>query len=86
MCGQLTTNGARCRACGTFRQRRGIGGWDWNALRTAILIRDDYTCQGCGGQERLQVHHRVPLMDGGSNDPENLIALCRACHGHEHSR
>jgi 5-methylcytosine-specific restriction endonuclease McrA len=84
VCGQLTTNGARRRTCDTFRNRRGIGGWDWAKLRSAILIRDDYACRICGGQEYLPVHHRVPLADGGSNHPENLIALCRACHGGEH--
>jgi hypothetical protein len=35
-----------------------------------------------GGLEgrRLQVHHRVPLRDGGSNELGNLELLCRDCH------
>lgn len=69
---QLTTNGARCRTCATVRNRRGIGGWDWSAIRAAILQRDDYRCVQCGDTTRLQVHHRLPLIDGGSNEPGNL--------------
>ena len=37
------------------------------------------TCAVCGADD-VQIHHIVPLGSGGSNDPENLIALCRAHH------
>ena len=26
------------------------------------------------------VHHIIPLKDGGTNDDDNLMALCRSCH------
>jgi hypothetical protein len=28
----------------------------------------------------LEVHHIVPLYRGGTNDAENLAALCKPCH------
>jgi len=28
----------------------------------------------------LEVHHGVPLIEGGSNRMDNLVLLCRACH------
>lgn len=31
-------------------------------------------------------HHIVPLAEGGTNDPSNLMPLCRACHDREHAR
>lgn len=55
---------------------------DWDLVKKAVIIRDNYTCQECGGRDMLDVHHR----DGsGRNDPENLVTLCRNCHGKKHS-
>lgn len=54
---------------------------DWELVKRAILIRDDYTCSKCGGKDLLTVHHR----DGTSkNDPENLVTLCQKCHNEIH--
>ena len=58
-----------------------------NEQRKAILERDQYTCQDCGhhgqpgqGEDDLQVHHIMPRAYGGTNDPDNLMTLCSACH------
>ena len=62
--------------------------------RTAVLERDDYTCQKCGekvglttvdGQKRAQIHHRTPKSEGGSDEEENLVTLCSDCHESEHN-
>ncbi len=34
----------------------------------------------------LQVHHIQPREDGGSDEPENLIALCVNCHSSIHTK
>ena len=34
----------------------------------------------------LQVHHIEPLAEGGTNNPDNLIALCLNCHSSVHSK
>jgi hypothetical protein len=39
-------------------------------------------CVICGGTHRLQVHHRVPLADGGTNTLDNLELRCRTHHTH----
>ena len=42
-------------------------------------------CEICGvpGSERqLQVHHRLAILRGGSDDESNLLVLCFACHHH----
>lgn len=61
-------------------------------VRQRVLERDDHECQLCGelgkqagGDMTLHLHHRVSPLDGGSNDPGNLLTLCEACHHHHHS-
>lgn len=48
-----------------------------------VAYMQDWKCAECG--ERLkhtfEVDHRVRLDQGGSNDADNLVALCRECHG-----
>jgi hypothetical protein len=51
--------------------------------RYQIVIRQ---CETCGRAHFLDVHHVVPRADGGSNDPDNLITLCAACHRMIHDR
>jgi hypothetical protein len=52
-----------------------------------ILVRDNYTCQYCKNKRkdaRLHVHHIQSTSDGGSNQPNNLITLCKSCHDDLH--
>jgi hypothetical protein len=45
-------------------------------------------CEGCRGAAKLDPHHRMTRGSGGvhgaahtvSNDPRNLLMLCRICH------
>ena len=41
-------------------------------------------CEMCRREGRItpaaEVHHILPLADGGTHDPENLMALCKPCH------
>jgi ATP-dependent DNA helicase RecQ len=60
-----------------------MGGWQWAKLRAAVRERDG-GCVRCGSTVRLEVHHVLPLVEGGSNEPGNLITLCRRCHGRSH--
>ena len=50
-----------------------------------IASNQNWHCLGC--QQQLsawfEVHHKIPLEKGGSNDVSNLVALCRNCHGKE---
>jgi 5-methylcytosine-specific restriction endonuclease McrA len=57
------------------------------ARNERIKVRDHYTCQACGlVTEKLQVDHRIPLGDGGTEQDDNLQSLCfegegGGCHG-----
>ena len=50
-----------------------------------ILNRDKYTCQHCKTKQgTLEVHHIIFRSNGGSDEPDNLITLCRNCHRELH--
>ncbi|MFB6199036.1 MAG: HNH endonuclease [Halobacteriaceae archaeon] len=62
---------------------------NWEEIRQKVLERDDYCCQFCGLTEEehsekhgrgLSIHHVIPERDGGTNNMNNLVALCRSCH------
>ena len=38
------------------------------------------------GEDGMIIHHRKALIDGGTNDTDNLVVLCPECHKewHEH--
>lgn len=48
-----------------------------------VASQQDWKCNGCG--QRLnawfEVDHKVRLEHGGGNEVDNLVALCRECHG-----
>jgi 5-methylcytosine-specific restriction endonuclease McrA len=58
------------------------------SVRREVLARDGHRCRtaGCGSARFLDVHHVGPRVDGGTNDPDNLITLCAACHRMIHDR
>jgi hypothetical protein len=41
-------------------------------------------CVACGGKNDLNHHHLMPRAVGGSDDDDNLVTLCRKCHGRVH--
>ena len=52
-----------------------------------VLDRDKHTCQHCKGKTKdssLHVHHIVFRSNGGSDEAENLITLCKVCHERLH--
>lgn len=48
------------------------------SVRAEILLRGE--CAHCGATENLEVDHIRPVSLGGSNDRDNLQALCRTCN------
>ena len=71
-----------------------------SGYRNHIFRRDDYTCQICKAPHRkvneygidlpttdgkLDLHHIIPVSEGGTDAPDNLTTLCRDCHKNIHS-
>ena len=48
-----------------------------------VAARQSWTCGDCQNQLSawFEVDHKVRLEYGGSNHIDNLVALCRECHG-----
>ena len=65
-------------------------------VRVAVLERDDFRCRCCGwepterkpGDPRalLELHHIEHHFEGGSNEEDNLIALCNVHHDDVHRK
>ena len=55
----------------------------WKKLRARFLLLHPL-CEQCKCEGRLtaaeEVHHILPLANGGTNDEGNLMALCKSCH------
>lgn len=61
--------------------------YDYANIREYVLSRDSYTCQHCKGKSKdtkLEIHHILFRSNGGSDEPENLICLCKTCHNKLH--
>ena len=51
--------------------------------RQNVLLRDDYTCQYCGGKLTLRtgtIDHVVPRVKGGRSEWHNTVAACFKCN------
>jgi hypothetical protein len=48
-----------------------------------VASSQNWRCGGCGNQLNawFEVDHKIRLEDGGSNHVDNLMAVCRECHG-----
>lgn len=53
----------------------------WKKIRGDVLSLYEYKCCECGKNENLHVHHILPYRLGGRDDIDNLIVLCKFCHG-----
>jgi 5-methylcytosine-specific restriction endonuclease McrA len=58
-------------------------------LRYAILERDKFTCQYCGGTSpdvKLTIDHLLPVSAGGETVPHNLVTACNDCNAGKSGR
>lgn len=58
-------------------------GRDWKPIRARYVALHPL-CEMCLKEGRLtpveEVHHKKPVSQGGTNDFENLMSLCKSCH------
>jgi 5-methylcytosine-specific restriction protein A len=59
-------------------------GYDWQKRRQRVMQRDSGLCQPCLKAGRVSVatdvDHIKPRSEQGTDDDDNLQAICRACH------
>lgn len=62
-------------------RRLEIESGEWAAIRTAVFLRDDFTCTYCGVRGvRLEADHIVPVSRGGKTALDNLATACFPCN------
>lgn len=70
------------------RTRYGKTYWDRSSKLRYVAENQNWQCSVCDTHlfngEELQIHHRVPVKDGGTDRAENLIHLHKTCHQHLH--
>jgi len=51
-------------------------------VKRQVLIETGFQCgnPACRNILTLEIHHIVPIEEGGGNKPENLLPLCGHCH------
>jgi hypothetical protein len=49
-------------------------------VRREVWRRDQGMCVKCGGRERLEYDHIIPVSKGGSNTARNIELLCESCN------
>lgn len=83
-------NGIPPQTPGFFSEQRilnsGRGGTKRSVSETKkkyVAANQDWKCGHCHNQldHTFEIDHKVRLEYGGGNDVQNLIALCRNCHG-----
>ena len=66
-------------------------GKGWEAVRQAVLNRDEWTCVWCLkapliGADATVDHYPIPYSKGGPDEAWNLVACCRSCNGFRQDR
>ena len=60
---------------------------DWEERRKQFIEQKPF-CEECLSDYNdgviLQVHHIIPISNGGSHKPDNLKVLCKSCHQSKH--
>ncbi len=57
-----------------------VGGESYREHSNMVMARDNNRCVYCGSEENLVIDHLIPLLLGGDNEPDNLVASCRKCN------
>ena len=67
------------RGQNALKVNRSVGGMK----KKYVASQQDWKCGDCKKQldYTYEVDHKIRLEHGGGNDVQNLIALCRECHG-----
>ena len=66
---------------GFTKEKRNVSG----LMKKKIAASQEWKCGECKGllDETYEVDHKLALFQGGTNEPDNLVALCPNCHRHK---
>lgn len=74
---QLMTHTDRAAPIG--KEKRNVT----NLMKKTVAANQKWSCAHCNEMldSSYEVDHKLALFNGGTNDMDNLVALCRNCHG-----
>ena len=55
-------------------------------MKSEISRLYGYVCLNCGSDTDIELHHIVPLCNGGRNEARNIVPLCCECHCKAHDK
>lgn len=55
-------------------------------IKTQLIERDGEHCQICEAVDKLTIDHKLAVVNGGTNDIENLQLLCTSCNSRKGAR
>ena len=62
-------------------------GRSWREVRAKYVLTHPF-CEECFKKGILvpveEVHHIIPVNEGGTNEAHNLMSLCKSCHNRIH--
>lgn len=57
------------------------GNMTWNKFFVSIIReKEGIHCHFCRTVGDLELHHIIPVKEGGTDEPDNLVYLCKGCH------
>lgn len=59
---------------------------DYDHIFMILGRRDGFDCRLCGISTDLEIDHVVALINGGTNDTQNLQLLCKSCNCKKHDK
>jgi len=79
-----------CFQCSMKRSREleyqeKIGRKPMQKIKPQLIADRGHQCEICGSRVNIIAHHKIRMMDGGGNSPENIQLLCKDCHDKEHA-
>lgn len=65
-----------------IRNMKGANGNWHQTAQNKKFIRDLFVlCERCFSQDKMEVHHVIPIgMKGSSDSVTNMVLLCKSCH------
>jgi hypothetical protein len=78
---QLLTHQGLPSSSSSTKEKRNVTG----LMKKKIAASQEWKCGNCKSllDETYEVDHIKALFQGGTNEPENLVALCPNCHRHK---
>lgn len=72
-------NSSKILNSGGNSNKRSVG----ETKKKYVASKQNWICKGCNTQLEawFEIDHVIRLENGGSNHIDNLVALCRNCHG-----